>query len=729
MAPFSPPINPLNPQDYGSKSRPVDIDQGIKPQGVQTNEIMPHGVMQGDESAKYAGEATASGIKAGAVQDTAYADLFKDVATTADFLGKAGVTLVKKDIEDKVYSIADKERQAYTDVLEKVKAGGGVRSVLDPNPDTSDDGTGNATPAEVAGLPDTLSALQGARDSGKISGSYYQSRLLAEAKTLRAQYPGFREDIDQQFAKVTGSNPANAYVQSLVSDINRAATSQAGNKNRMLTFIRNNMDTIPNAPDVYKAYEQGQITDEDVLGRAYPYQKMKADLNMNNMIFSNEKLSREDKERVAGLGVDKAAGMVVSQAVETLTGKMGLNTKDDLDKLTSLNASGGIDSKQWQAYGQAIANTRTQLANRMIADADAHGYTAAIGGKGELIKRVNQSLEPLDNLTKRVYDHDFGGIYDAKMQIAATNSETQKGLLNDPKMGPYWRTVQAVKDLGGEQNLQRFNLDTIKGNFNDDFKAYFGRMQKTMASQYNMQTTGVPYTFNDTIDNLKTNKVTDGKFNDAVLNEVKKISDPTIPEAIRTNYALAAFSPGNRGMISRLQADGTDASGKPVTGQTAVFQRFTSPEITKSMWDLGQKNPEIWRQYTTWAKETFSNELMSKEIHDLGKIDTSSTGITVGWDAKNARFTSDYVRNPGNPTIGANAISGAVNRLNGNLSNYKEIAKRTGEDPSAFILKSIADSAGPEVLRNVNGIPYQLMRDMGLAKLRNNNTEAYSYGR
>jgi len=129
MSPFNPPINPLNPDDYTRKARPVDIDQGIKPQGVAQNQIMPHGVMQGDESAKYAGEAEAAGIKSQAVRDTSYGDLFKDIVSTVDLAGKGGVEYVKKNIEDKVYEIADRERQAYTDVLEKVKASGGVSNI------------------------------------------------------------------------------------------------------------------------------------------------------------------------------------------------------------------------------------------------------------------------------------------------------------------------------------------------------------------------------------------------------------------------------------------------------------------------------------------------------------------------------------------------------------------------------------------------------------------------
>lgn len=718
MATFTPPINPLNAPNYGSNSRPVDIDQGIKPQGVATNTIMPHGVMQGDESAKYAGEAAAAGIKAGAIGEAQYADLFKDVTTGADFLSKAGVQLVKKDIEDKVYQVADRERQAYTDVLEKIKQGVGVKNILDANASADEPDT----PKDVADLPDKLDALSSARDSGKISGTYYQSRLLAEAKNLRAQYPGFREEIDQQFAKVTGTNPANAYITSLVTDINRAASSQATDKNRTLTFIQNNMDSIPNAPQVYHDYNAGLITKEDVIAKAYPYQKMKADLNMNNMLFTNSKNTREENQRIAGDGIDKAAGMVVNKTIDTITAKMGLNTTADVDRLTSAEKSGNIPAPQWQQYGQQVATAKAQVITSLTADADAHGYTAAVGGKSALNQRIADAVKPLDTMLDRVYNHDFGGIYNTQKQLTAQNDETKRGLLNDPKIGPYWQQVQAQKDLGGEQNLQKFNLETIKGNFPEDYKAYFDRIQKEFSTQTNMRTSGIPYTFNDTIDNLKKNGVKDGKFNTAVLNEVKKITDPSIPEDVRMNYAQAAFSSGNRGMISRLQADGTDATGKAVSGQTAVFQRFTSPEMTQSMYELGKKNPEVWNNYTTWAKETLSNELMTKEIHDLAKVNTDQMGMgsTVGWDNKNHRFNYQYNAPAGSvntPTPNDRWIEASVNRMNGNLSNYKNIAKVTGEDPDAFVLKSIADAAGPEVLRNVNGIPYKLMRDMGLARM------------
>jgi hypothetical protein len=233
---FTQQIQPVGAPNYGSNSRPVDIDPGIKPQGVAPNTILPEGVKQGDQSAMYAGEAAGASAKADAAGANVFGELFTGITKTVGFLGKAGVEMVKKDIEDKVYDVADRERQTYTDVLEKIKAGGGIKGVLDNNAEANN---GGDIPGEVGDLPSTLEGLESAKGSGKISGSYYQSQLLTLAKNLRAKYPGFREEIDQAFTKVTGSNPANAYIRSLVSDINRAATTGNTERNRALTYIQN----------------------------------------------------------------------------------------------------------------------------------------------------------------------------------------------------------------------------------------------------------------------------------------------------------------------------------------------------------------------------------------------------------------------------------------------------------------------------------------------------------
>jgi hypothetical protein len=728
MAPFNP--NQQVDQSPGVRNiGAIDVPQNIMPKGVERNDIMPHGVEEGDKSAAYAGQAAGVGYQIEATKDSEYGELFKDTTTGLDFLGKAGVSMVKKDIEDKVYSVADRERQAYTDALEKIKKGVGVKNVLDAN--ASDDDS--VTPSDISNLPGTLSALQGARDSGKISGSYYQSRLLSEAKALRAQYPGFREEIDQQFAKVTGTNPANAYITALVQDINRASSSANSEKNKTLTYIQNNL-AFPGSTRIYKEFNEGTKTAQDVIEWAAPYEQQKYDLNMRALRFQDTKNTREDRTRIAGDNIDAGAGIAVSRTVDQIMEGIGLKNTGDLDRLTGLEKTKAIDPKQWADYGQTITNAITQQRTAMIQDADRYGYTKDAGGKAEVIKRVDAALDPLYQLRDRIYNHDFGGIYSIKKSLEAQSDISQQKMLNDPKIGPVLQTAKTLKEIGGESNLQQFQLDVIKGDYAENFKSWFKASSQEMQTQFNMKTKGVPYTFNDRIDTLKSNGVNDVKLNKAIFNEVSKIADPNVPEAIRMNYALAAFSEGNRGMISKLQADGVDDHGKPIQGQNAVFQKFTSPEMTKAIYAMGQKDPTIWQNYVNWTKETIGSELMNREINDLKAI-PDNAGVKVGWDVANHRFKvedtrdretqyyQDKMRGGSATAAGANSyfntVQSSVNRMNSQIYNFKRVAEASGEDVDTFVLKTIADAAGPEALKNVNGIPYNILRSYGLSKVSN----------
>jgi hypothetical protein len=148
------------------------------------------------------------------------------------------------------------------------------------------------------------------------------------------------------------------------------------------------------------------------------------------------------------------------------------------------------------------------------------------------------------------------------------------------------------------------------------------------------------------------------------------------------------------------------------------------------MFELGKKHPEVWQQYTAWAKDTRGSELINKDIKDLGAIPENS-GVSIGWDPKNHRFMTQSDVNPKDAAIASQYRGGSstgpssyygtvdtiVNRMNNNLYNYKHIAEASGQDVDAFLIKSIADSAGPDMLRNVQGIPFKLIREMGLTRL------------
>jgi hypothetical protein len=722
MAPYNPEIKPTNDPSFGGTSRPIDIPDSIKPRGVETNTIMPEGVKQGDTSAEYAGKAEAAGMQAEGAGLAGMGDLFKNIAGVGDFLGKAGVAITKKTIEDKVYNIADRERTAYTDALEKIKSGVGVKNIL-----TAGVEDGAPVPDDISNLDEHLSTLGSARDSGKISGTYYAGRLLAEAKNLRAQYPGFREEIDSAFSKATGVNPANAYIHGLVTDINKAASSSASDKNRTLTYIRNNLK-YPNAEKVYQQYERGDMTNDDVMKWAAPYEQETFQLNQRSLKMNDTKLTREELATQAGSNLDYAAGVAVGRSVDNLLGKMGLNSAQDAVALDSKVKAGATNSQTWSTLGQQIADHKVMLRTAIIADADKTGVTKAIG-KPEVIKRADAALSALDTLSDRVYNKDTGGLYNAAQYIKALQDDDTKDLLTNSKIGPIYRQVQVQKQIGGEQWMQKFQLDMISSDVPKKYQSYFNGWSSAITGQANPEQT---VTFNDAIEEFKSKGVVNPKLNKALIGQIDRISDPATPDGIKVNVAKAAFDPANRGMISKLPVDGVDpATGRTVTGQNAIFQKFTSPEITKEMARLGQRDPKVWDNYLNWTKETLATELAPREIKALSQIPTTAN-VKVGWDSKNKMFvpvdtrseeqvTAERIARGGLGNTGNtyfNQVQQTTNRLNANIGNFKRVAETAGMDVDAFVLRTIADAAGPEALRNVNGIPYNVMRDIGLANMK-----------
>lgn len=731
MANINPPINPTNDPSYTGTTKPISIPDSIAPEGVKTNTIMPQGQQIGDKSAEYQGQAAAYGSQASGVAEKGFTDLFAGIVGIGDFLGKAGVQMVRKDIEDKVYQVADAERQRYTQQLEELKASGPVKNIM------SGDGTdenGKPIPSDIQNLPDQLNVLGAARDGGKISSTDYQARLLAAAKDLRARYPGFKQEIDAEFSKVTGHNPANAYITGLVADINKANSGQNSERNKLLTYIMNNQGTIPNATELAQGVMEGRYGRLDVMNRAAPVVKLQADLAMRKAKFEDNKLSQADKVARGGELFDAGAEGVVTQFVNNFMTRYGLNTAQDAQSLADRTKSGQIGAKAWSAMGQDLAGLRIRLQQAIYNDARRQGLTGVLGQE-EINKRTAAAMSRIDALQDRIYNHDSGGVFSVAQSIKAMGDDDQKRLLDDSKVGPSMRSIEVIKRIGGEQYLQDANLRQLTEGLSGKFGEYQKNWVNAIRAQANMETSGVPITLNDVFDDTKEKMVNatsaeKRKMNSDMINHITEIGDSKTPDAIKLNYAATAFSPGNRGFISRLNVDSVDAKGRQIQGQSAVFQKLTSPEMTKEMFRLGKSHPQVWTDYVNWASETLSNELIHREMTDLGQI--KNPLIRVKWDADNKRLYTTYTdvnQSSGiggsmvNPTRGATDpeyqhVQRIVNTINSNMANYKNIATAANANVDAFLLGTIAKAVGSQSVQRIDNIPGDIMRQIGLSKLK-----------
>src|SRR6267142_1783757 len=161
--------------------------------------------------------------------------------TMLETIGKgiAGVSKIADDfMQQKVKIEATTGVDAIRDITTRALETATQPQSVVPQPAQTGDGTKVADPSLLdsnasADVPDAIDgglkrigALTNARmaTSGRNDTIYVQ-QLNSLAKNLRAQYPGYRQYIDEQISSLTGMNPANAYVNSLLSDLKASQTS------------------------------------------------------------------------------------------------------------------------------------------------------------------------------------------------------------------------------------------------------------------------------------------------------------------------------------------------------------------------------------------------------------------------------------------------------------------------------------------------------------------------
>ena len=746
MAPFNPELPRTNDPNYGNNSKAIDTPDGIRPQGVQQNQIMPEGQKIGDRSAEFQGQADAFRAQGQAIGNKAWGDLFSNVAAGADFLGKAGVSLVKKDIEDKVYETASAERSAYTAELEKIKEGIGVGNILASGMPTNS--SGDPIPEAVSELGGTLAVLRSARDGGKITKTDYWGRLAAEAQNLRAQYPGFKAEIDAEFSKVTGQNPANARVNGLISEINRAAAASGSTQNRTLKFIEQNREN-PKAIELRDAYVAGRIDDSTVFKEISQYNQKLEKLRVNKLESEDRNLSIEERQSKAGTVVDESVGMVVATSAEKLAIKYGFDTPQNAEKLRNLQAGGGASGKMWEQANLEVQQEITRLQMEAARELQRTGLTKSLkGGQKEANERIEAGLQQMYSLQKAINDKDVGSMYSAKREATLVFDDAKNAMYKDSILGPKMLGLKLIADTGAEQYVQKMAAELTfgKDGIADSFKDWSDRWSVGLQSQNKAKPDGTPLVYNDFIQEMKLKKVDDpvqqARITRRMVDEVTKIGRTDVPDTVKVNLVKAAFSDGNNGFLSKLNMDSFDERGRPVSGMNAVFQKWTAPEVTNEVRRLSKNDPQLWNQYTGWVKASLGRELIPRELADLSKFQ-KDPNIKIEWSTENQRFDVSQTAVPnlqnkqreglggsGYNTTEAMAnqsqfitVQRSINRINNGISNLKHIAGLESTDKtaaSAFLLRAIVEGSSPEVIRNMNTLPADLVNKILLGNANAN---------
>lgn len=650
---------------------------------------------------------------------------------------------VKKNIDTDVKAKVDTERDIYTANLEATRATQQKGLIPNPNPYTQDLLAFNGDPQDVpgglqSGL-DRVDQLGTAKAAGgsKINDTLYTANLNSVAKNLRAQYPGYRDYIDQRISAVSGMDPANAYYKNLMQDINYSANKTDSLQKHTENLIYSNIN-LPGAPQILQTYQaakaQGKDISIEVASWVNQYKGAEYGEEAAKRKREADKGNVEDLKTTYTQDFTKVAGSRAQAGIDTIQIGLGTQTTQGVVDFMATAAKPGItiDPVLLQQAATGIGATKTQVAldlykKAKALDGSGRSFESVMGSQA-IQQEVENQTKPYDIALKAIQDKEFGTATMALRQATAVKNGAVRDLLTDKTVGKQMKKIAAFQDIAPNYS-EIGQRALLQAGVAEDIKSYF--VEKGLdAMSGGIDPLKQPSLAADLADaNDKKIAGSTGVRNELVRLPLR-MTDPDAPDAVKIKLARYAFDPQyNFDALSNIKMDYTDPrTNRPVAGKYAAYGILTSPAITDTMAKLRSSSPEgekAWQDYKTWSERSFG-QLFREDVQSLNKIQkdaaNSKNPIHVSWDSDNLRW--GLVDGQGKEVRGGaygmalpgmsqdqnfvNQATVMINRLNSGLSNLSQVQKKEGGDTNAYMLRTL-QTVGLDVDASTTGLPAQMM--------------------
>lgn len=605
----------------------------------------------------------------------------------------------------------------------------------------------NTLPAPLKELPKTLSILDGARANGHLSETAYLGRLTALAKDLRSQYPiGYRDYIDSQISKITGVDPANAYMKSLVGDINANLTNQQAEKNKISAKILENIGSDPiNGRDMYIGFNNGTKTKEQALDFIGRNEAIDVTYRRKTQEFQAGEQDRTlDKVKAKQTFQEWASGSVNSWIKGDLE-KKGMSVQAIERLITDPNASKTITPERWvdlatdvrQQMVTAASKLREEFTfsglNPKTGEVRHNSYSKILGEDGPKI--MENAIEPYTRILEAIEKKDTGLLFTTQRMVEAANTDMAAKLFKDPSMKFFFGTMDAIrKHGGGDSAVTQFFARGLEGGFGTDWGNYLKVSKAELATpprtpgetvkQINNVSQFITETQNkENRLGIKTPESYKEVFSlvyaqDSRPSLLNPSTSPAQKEAIVQNF----FSDKTKGFLNKIQADTVDDKGRKLDGRETMFRLFTSSRVVDQ---ISQMSEPTKKAYYDWVQTSYE-DVFKQGILDLAnqpRFGESSAGgqrkvgAVVGWDDEKNRLVVNQgflnearqksVRR-GMPASGITDLELTVDKINSGIGGLVNVYTKQGLGPDAVQTK-VMESLGLQIdqYRMINNLPTQ----------------------
>lgn len=619
---------------------------------------------------------------------------------------RLGENIEENYLKEKVHAGVDALRDTTTAAYESIRRAQIAGVPPDPRAVKTAGFTGTLAGNNTPELPEALQAgldkattLALAKSQGRGNDTLYTGALNALSKQLRQEYPGHVDFIDEQIARISGKNPANAYMDNLLTDINRAGTGQDVFQKMLVQKVSENYGN----PEVQKWWLALQHGIPNAMGgltnAVMGAERIKAQNEQWKAIQAMTKADLEADKTVAETQYEIRAQQTMAQHMNPVLDVPQLSSPQTVQRLIedSLSGSGVVlTAKQHNDLLSNMTAARSQAAADLQKVADQEGYSSRMRDPGKVDAIMNRQLAYIDRTIDMLKNKDYGSLFEAKRTVEAMQSDTAKQMATNRDLGEWLRMSKVLQDnvgpqwtnyidalglrAGKLQQLQSFFSDSMKrASLPDDLrqdgnvKSLYNDLQA--ARQAKSQGAKAPDAIYDNlVDNVNLILKAKEQGNENVAKEVTKYTfDPT------KNSKIMEF----------FGRDYTDTNGVFHKGRFAVYDNLTKTPITDAIWD--QKDKQTWGMYKDWQETSFRT-LFGEEAKNLTSIQSDkSTPFKLKWDADNHRMDVEFGVKP-QTTVDTNYqdyVKRSVNALNSGLNNLSYMYGKEKIDVNAKLFEMI----------------------------------------
>lgn len=657
---------------------------------------------------------------------------------------------IKKDIDNKIYIESDLAKNELITNLENMRNKvPGITPLPSSNPALSfaEEDSSESLPEGVQAIENQLGTLQSANRAGKINDTYYTQQLNTMVKSLRNQFPGYRDYIDAKVSQVTGLNPANSYYRNLMQDVNsNLAAKGAQSKSAESMIIAGQKDGVQGAAEMWQTTQVMKANGIDPTPSV---------LQWYNKGMANKFKLNEAKTNLESREVDnKDKGMTYSQSLSTIgdtyiddainnfrVGVGEFSIKDFNQKVADkVQRNETVDPQQLQQAVTSLGQAKAQFIRNFYAEARRklpNGDTMEKILGVDTVKQMAENKARYFDVMMDSYTNDkTGSATMIPRQLESLKSFDQKELLSNPDAGRMLRAVQATNALGGPQASGFIFQQAMRSGLSGALNTFFA--DKSLAAVASP-------TSSITADVKQAAKLTDGSGNPMPLTKlVDKLvriptiiasDDPRISDAMKLKYAEYAFDPRRNGeLLDGIKMD-ANVNGVFYPGKYSALGIMTAPQMTDSMWKLRNKTTEgqqAWNNYRDWTTNSFA-KLFRSDIATLNGM-AGTMVKQIAWDSENSRFVPLPSTGPNAPRVthqgpgetsvqridteSINQVNKIVNRLNIGLSNVKNVLSKENKTTEDYIAPMLIQLGLNPDTNHITGLPKAILDNIAATKIR-----------